>query len=276
MKKLTIEDVNKRIQSRGLSCLEYNGALTTSTFICPNSHIWYALPSNIFAGNGCPTCAGIRRYKFTDIKTELAKRKIECVEYGGTTHSKSTFQCEMGHTWKTTYSHLMKGIGCPWCSNRFPYDLERINREIAMKGITCTFFCGNVKGKSTFECKCGHKWSTRATNVLNKTGCPACSKAGYKSNKPGYLYLLCSETDSSLKVGITNDIKSRISTLMRKTPFEFKLLEYIRFNNGIDAMSMEKEILKSYKTANFSGFDGATEWLLWDSKILKEFRNVKS
>ncbi|AFZ77610.1 hypothetical protein H391_gp56 [Klebsiella phage JD001] len=63
---------------------------------------------------------------------------------------------------------------------------------------------------------------------------------------------------------------------MRKTPFEFKLLEYIRFNNGIDAMLMEKELLKSYKTANFSGFDGATEWLLWDSKILKEFRNVKS
>jgi len=276
MKKLTLELVNYRISNRGIICTEYNGALTKSRFVCSEGHEWYALPSNVFAGNNCPTCAGIKRYTLDDVQKELSIKGFRCIDYGGTTHSNSTFECSNGHSWVTWYSHLQKGGGCPWCSQMYPYDLERLNNEIASKNIQCIDYCGNVKQKSKFKCACGCEWSTRATNVLNKTGCPSCSKSGYDPYRIGFLYLLCAHDSSVLKIGITNNEKDRIKTLRNKTPFSFNVLECVRFENGNNPPALERHILKTYENAGLSGFDGATEWLKWDYRIIEELSNVKN
>lgn len=276
MRKLSLNEINQRLDNRGLKCVEYNGALSNSRFVCKHNHEWHALPSNIFAGNGCPSCAGIKRYSISDVQLELSKRNFTCVDYGGTTHSNSIFQCEKGHQWSTSFSHLLRGACCPWCSKMYPYDLKRINDEIKIKNIKCLFYCGNVKGKSTFECECGQIWQTKATNVLNRTGCPACSKSGYNPSKPGFLYLLQSENGLFVKVGITNNLTSRMTTLKRKTPFQFQLIDSHKYSNGSLPPKLEKKLLKSYESAKLSEFDGATEWLLANKNISQEFANVKN
>jgi len=57
--KLTKEDVNNRLSSRGLVMLgEYVNSQTKTQFKCNDGHTWEASPGNVMGGTSCPHCAG--------------------------------------------------------------------------------------------------------------------------------------------------------------------------------------------------------------------------
>lgn len=69
-----------------------------------------------------------------------------------------------------------------------------------------------------------------------------------------------------VKVGITNNIKSRMRTLSSTTPFSFNIIEFILFDNGSDAVNEEKRLHGILTSANLTGFHGSTEWFIFDDK----------
>lgn len=86
-----------------------------------------------------------------------------------------------------------------------------------------------------------------------------------------------SRCGSFVKVGITNNINDRISYLRLKTPFDFDVVEYVRFGKGSDAVSLEAKLHKTMNSAGLSGFNGCTEWFLFDdsaSSALDEIRKI--
>jgi hypothetical protein len=86
-----------------------------------------------------------------------------------------------------------------------------------------------------------------------------------------------SRCGSFVKVGITNNINDRISYLRLKTPFDFDVVEYAHFSKGSDALALESKLHKIMNSAGLSGFNGCTEWFLFDdsaSSALSEIRKI--
>ena len=59
-KKLTTEEVNKRIQSNSIELVEeYKNSYTNHVFVCLIcTHHWSTSPSHVMAGSCCPKCSG--------------------------------------------------------------------------------------------------------------------------------------------------------------------------------------------------------------------------
>lgn len=79
--KLSREDINTRIEHRGLEMIEERTNERRPLFRCVCSHEWRALPSNILRGKGCPVCAD---YGFNPLKPawEYAFTRDGYVKYG--------------------------------------------------------------------------------------------------------------------------------------------------------------------------------------------------
>lgn len=111
------------------------------------------------------------------------------------------------------------------------------------------------------------------TVIAGRAGCPSCSKSGFNPKEDAFIYLLASQCRRFFKVGLTNKAKRRITELRRSTPFEIDLI-FTHKSDGESILSLEKQMHSKFKSANFSGFNGATEWFLWDENILTVFKQL--
>jgi hypothetical protein len=126
----------------------------------------------------------------------------------------------------------------------------------------------SCESKMTISCSQHGRWVVDVSHFLNhETGCPTCGIGGFKSNSPGYLYLLVSDCGGYLKVGVSNNIQRRFRELKYSTPFGFNAIRIKYFAIGQNAIQWEKIFHSTFKSANMIDFDGATEWLKWDSEI---------
>lgn len=139
-------------------------------------------------------------------------------------------------------------------------------------------WCGDyVNQYSKFEISCHQhgKWVVRCADFLNKgTRCPGCAKSGFDQTKPGILYAIRSDCGRYVKIGISNNFKQRFSKLKRVTPFDVSVIERIECD-GQTASQLEKMFHREFKSAGFTGFDGATEWLRWSAEIQHWLRLLK-
>ena len=91
-----------------------------------------------------------------------------------------------GHRWKTAYSVLQQGRGCPACSNHVPKtekDYHRLAKNRGFKWIGPTLPKGVVH-RSLWKCKkCGYVWKARYSNIQQGSGCPDCSGQARKTEK---------------------------------------------------------------------------------------------
>lgn len=136
--------------------------------------------------------------------------------------------------------------------------------------------------KVTRVCKiCGYEWSTKVSNALHLgSGCGRCAKraaaraqqaAHLAQDIPAQVYRLDSECGRYCKIGFTQNFKKRVSSLKSKTPFSVGVPEVIFSGSAEVAFALEERLYCSGTSANFSGFSGATEWLLsedLDKKLL--------
>lgn len=118
-------------------------------------------------------------------------------------------------------------------------------------------------------CPIGHITAPQPAGLKYRDwSCRECVKSGgYRSGNYGELYILRSDDNGFYKVGISNNAKVRISGLRNKTPFTFSVIAVFGHQDGSVVMSAEKKMHKMFESANLSGFDGATEWLISDGSI---------
>lgn len=125
----------------------------------------------------------------------------------------------------------------------------------------------NTNTKIIAECPEHGIYHPTISTVLRGSRCPACSIGGYSINKDGYCYLLKSACGSLLKIGISNNPDQRIKTLARLTPFEFEVA-MVKPMQGPKAPVVEAMIKRRHTSAQLTGFNGASEWLILDDGIL--------
>lgn len=165
---------------------------------CEKGHSWQAVVYSRVDGTGCPICAGRKiLVGFNDFATthpELAKQwhptkngslTPQQVVFG--TNRKIWWQCENNHAWPALIRTRARGIGCPFCANKFAVpgenDLESQFPDLAAQWLQ------SKNGKLTprqvvfgsnrivwWQCDKGHQWRT---SVVLRTqrgyGCPYCA-----------------------------------------------------------------------------------------------------
>lgn len=172
-KKLTLDEVNRRLEPRGIVCLEYVAAAKKTTFRCPQGHKWQATPHNVMAGYNCSYCYG--RGKTTDSVNELLQeRGILCSEFKGA-KTNTQFSCGVGHTWRTTPDAVLNGgTGCPVCAGKADLTVDAINARLQGRGIRALEYFVKKK-KALFVCESGHEWLAAPFMTTKKNGCPHCA-----------------------------------------------------------------------------------------------------
>jgi hypothetical protein len=127
-KKLTNEDVDKRLVGTGIKRLEdyvncdFN--ISFQCLIC--NYVWDARPQNIFSGKGCPKCAGVSRLTNEVVDQRLSLRSIKRMGNVINNRNLIEFMCTVccygkNGEWKTTPGHVIYGgTGCPRCSRVLP------------------------------------------------------------------------------------------------------------------------------------------------------------
>ena len=186
-----------------------------------------------------------------------------------------------GFEWSVRVKNILgRGSGCPQCAGQRKWTteerVEQINSIENVEFVSWIDGYKNVKSKAAVRCVVdGHEWSVGVNELVNKSvGCPSCAKYGYDPSKSGFLYALRSECGLYLKVGISNNPSQRHRTLKLETPFSFSCIEQFE-DDGTKIAEMEKYFHNKYERAGFTGFDGATEWLVCTPQLLEELREFE-
>ena len=185
--------------------------------------------------------------------------------------------CSNGHVRQASINNIVNhGRSCKECyvdSLRSSEDLAslRMNERDDLRFIKWVDGYKNHHSLALVEFECGHVHSLSAHSIIHKEiGCPSCKKYGYSLNKAGFVYAMVSCCGLFVKVGISNTPRQRMAALSLATPFGFARVALRLSFDAAEALEFEKYIHGKYQSAGMSGFDGATEWMLFDAKILDE------
>lgn len=244
-------------------------------------------------GGGCYHCGRAKTINSRKISTaefiRRAKRIYgETYDYSGVKYLSAKepvkLRCSLHGSFEVTPdAHTgSKRVGCVKCSRRKYSESktlttsEFISRCYAVHGTTYDYSETKYtasREKVQIKCKKHGIFSQNANKHLSGQGCPHCVTLGYKTNIPGFVYILCSEDSSMLKIGLSNDTSRRIKELRVGTPFSFDVLEIYEFS-GREAPNVEKALHSSLINAGLSGFDGASEWFKFDGNFLAIVREM--
>jgi predicted nucleic acid-binding Zn-ribbon protein len=173
-----------------IELIEYSGYVSKkSRFKCKkDKHEWETTFDGIKQGYGCPKCGGNARVTENDVNEWLKKHRpnIELVEYGGCSSKKSKFRCTQdGCEWKTTFSNIKQGQGCPKCGVRSRAK-KRCITERQIRGllneirpeVALVKYGGTTHSMSVFRCKkCGEVFEKSFDSLRQqKYGCSKCAK----------------------------------------------------------------------------------------------------
>lgn len=210
-------------------------------------------------------------YSLAEYKNRNTKIKIICPIHG---------------LFEQTPNNHMKRYGCYHCGIEQRSKQKRLTQEefitkaYSIHGTKYNYILVNyINSKTPVQIICYKHgiFKQIANHHLSGSGCPQCSKNGFKPFQSAVLYVL---TDNEkyptlLKIGVTNNFKQRLMQLRRHTPYKiFDLITY-HFLNGADAYKIEQEIHYLFQELNagFSNFKGATEWFNYSPEILDHIRS---
>lgn len=162
-------------------------------------------------------------------------------------NTKVTIKCPVhGEFMQLPRTHLSNGRGCPKCAGKHKHICNEFitlchkahNNKYDYSLIETTYT--GIVSRITIICPIHGEFEQFAANHLHqKQGCPSCSRRDVNSSKG--LYVVYSPSLSVYKVGITNNIKSRIYTLNNYNKGEsFELVKFFDFKNSHHAKLLER------------------------------------
>lgn len=163
-------------------------------------------------------------------------------------------------------------LGCAVCAGKQVQkglnDLVTTHPQISLEatGWDPTEVTAGSNKKKTWECENGHKWKAAIADRTgkHKSGCPTCATGGFDPNSKAYFYLLDHPHWMMLQIGISNDIKRRLSEHQKNG---WKVIEIRGPMDGQLTQEIESAVLKMLKAkgADLSNkevagkFDGYSE-----------------
>lgn len=240
--------------------------------LCLTHGVFFQAPYSHFNGSGCPECGKQKNRKSFD---QFVKES-DCVHHGKYKYVRSSYTqrnkpvlivCPVhGEFTQCADTHLV-GKGCPKCGEK-RINITQICRTVD-SALTVLKYDEPLNWSSHVTCYCSihGEFRRRAGKILNgQTQCPGCTQYGFDGTRDATLYCLLSTDIKYMKVGISHNLKVRLSTLRKNTPFTF-MVHKVYKAKGNHVQFVEKLIHQSFDSADLTGFDGCTEWLIYDPQI---------
>jgi hypothetical protein len=209
---------------RGGECLStrYVKAAAPLLWRCAFGHRWRASLSSVTRRNTwCPTCAGNRKLRLTDLRTLARERGGRCLSrqyVNGRTPL--LWECEFGHRWKAAAEQVKGGLHKKgtWCLKCYDQrrrfhprgtieQMQVLARNHGGMFVSHTYLGSRVR--HVWQCAQGHRWRTVSGNIKRGNWCPVCA-GNRKSSLSDYRVLAKRRGGKCLSTTYTdNDTKLR-------------------------------------------------------------------
>lgn len=198
--------------------------------------------------SGCQYCAK-RLVDEKDAVKIMLKKKLKPLEpYKG---NKPRWKCECLVCTRIvypTYNSVQRGQGgCKYCAGKVITQAQAKKLFIKAKLMPLEPY----KSSSTkWKCRClvcdQIVYPTYGNVYMGHGGCVFCSEIGFKPRQPALLYVITHAQLNAIKIGITNTttIIKRLDQFKRHG---WQIHKKYSFKKGIDASSIEEEVLKWLK-----------------------------
>lgn len=215
--------------------------------------------------------------RITNLEGFIYKAKLkhgDFYDYSDTLYERSSKPVEIccplhGVFSQRPNSHL-NGNGCPACGNDKVLKhvmTQRNSRElfiqnsINLHGDKYTYeFVEYVNNctKVYITCKQHGEFLQTPANHISGKGCPKCGEYGFRSYKPGSVYLL--EAEDRFKVGVTNNkVSYRAKQISLSQSVDFKVILNKTFD-GETCLRIETELLAWAKQEGFDSPCSGSGW----------------
>ena len=182
-KKTHEEYVNELlIKNANIEVIEkYINAKTPILHHCIMHNVfWRVAPTNVLCGHGCPECGGNVKKTHEQYVEEVKGIYpfIDVIDQYVDSRTKIKHHCKMdGHIWSVAPYVILRGSGCPKCSNNakkttaeYINELSKINNNIEVLDDYI-----NAVTPIAHRCKIdNHIWDAAPCNILSGKGCPVC------------------------------------------------------------------------------------------------------
>lgn len=185
--KLSIAEAEKYVEGKGGKLLskKYENSKIPLKWQCSKGHTWLVPLQSIKAGYWCQQCSfDAKRSSITEFQKIAKERggKLLSQKYVGS-NSKLKWQCDKGHVWMTTPSHIKVGSWCPTCGLKIAAnnkkrhtipELQKHAKNLGGKFISENYI--NILKPVKWECKEGHIWPASIYSIIGKgSWCKICS-----------------------------------------------------------------------------------------------------
>jgi hypothetical protein len=196
-KRKTLTDYRSLAQERGFKypgkALPQN-VLTKTSWQCTKRHTWQACYHDIQKGSGCPKC--VRECKRKGVEDyDLLAQSRGFIWTGDALPTnvltKTSWQCNKGHSWDNCYNNIQLGSGCRKCSSKRPKEAADYHELAQSRGFTWTgdALPQKVATKTSWQCKQGHNWQASYHSIWQGTGCPQCFRKRRSNSQADYCVL---------------------------------------------------------------------------------------
>lgn len=160
---------------------QYISVKTKMHWQCKKGHQWYANFSNVVgAGSWCPVCAQVSRNQKRILPSEKRMQEIlinnngRCLTKEITTiKTKMLWQCEIGHKWHASLSHILNGHWCPECRCNLMHEkAQTLAKQNGGQCLSDKYL--DSQTKLHWQCKLGHHWLSKVSYVEQGNWCPEC------------------------------------------------------------------------------------------------------
>lgn len=120
----------------------------------------------------------MKRLTIDEMKQLASERGGKCLStHYANKDTKLLWECRHGHQWKATPGHVKYGTWCPKCAGNEKLSLSHMRELAEERGGKClSKNYVNNETKLLWECRHGHQWEARPSQVKQGSWCPHCAR----------------------------------------------------------------------------------------------------
>lgn len=172
--------------------------------VCGND--WYAVPTSILGGVGCPECGksklSLMHTKDPEVYARQfakANKTIKLLSrYKGSDQHIDVECLVCGHKWSVTARNLLSNTGCPKCAGKMQLTNDEFVERVRMVNPNVIIKSKYVNSSTRVDAQCGvcgYEWSPTAGALMSGAGCSRCAGVLKRTNEQ-FLEELASVNDT--------------------------------------------------------------------------------